>query len=158
MSNIRSRLILIHPTQLIRLVNLVNIRVLIRFSLWDCNHYLLKPPRLQLVVEVIITKMIFQASSWLNMDGMPGMVSFTLYDTAGTALTSPDLPSDPYPLIDFSSTGFGCTILGPPSFNHPSGTDLIVYGTVDSFYAIPEPGSLTLLAMAALVLRTRRGR
>ena len=73
-------------------------------------------------------------------------------------LTNTELPSEPYPLADFAKKEFSCTIVVPPPPNHTSGTVLTFYGIIDSFYTIPEPGSLALLAMAALVMRTRRGR
>ena len=97
----------------------------------------------------------FNVWSHLEVTGMPGSIYFRLLDPFGTGLTNISLPLEPYDLTAFAWTEFSATIIGPPSPNNPSGTLLSFNGSVDSFYAIAEPGSL-LFVLGGLAFMLRR--
>jgi hypothetical protein len=96
--------------------------------------------------------------SYRNSPLAPGLlvdhISWQLDDPTGTALSSDALPLTPPNLADWTSI-FGLTITGgdaPPPFGDQ---DYFIRGHVDSVSAItavPEPGSLILLSIAALGL------
>lgn len=105
----------------------------------------------------------FRVSSSLEGNLIPGWIGgtgaigFSLYDGTGTALPSPELPLEPYPLESFSWTQFNGVIFGPPSPGYPSGTDLLFSGPVAAFYAIPEPATAFLFTLAGVIgLRRHR--
>lgn len=99
---------------------------------------------------------LFNVSSGLQVEGMPGSVYFRLRDPLGTALTDTALPPQPCPLASFAGAGFSASVSGPPSPGNPSGTLLSFTGSVDAFYAMPEPCSLMLFAMATMAFAIRR--
>jgi len=100
---------------------------------------------------------MFDVFSWFQYDGMGGSVYFRLLDPLGTVLPGTELPAEPYPLAGFAGASFNCTIVVPYSPSNPTTTDLVFYGTIDSFYVVPEPGSFLLLALACLIINVRRG-
>jgi hypothetical protein len=93
----------------------------------------------------------FVAIGQVAIGNITGSVDFELHHYLAGVLDSNHLPPQPYSLSDFESATFNIGLYGV----YPQQKWLS--GTIDAFYAIPEPSSLLLgLAMFTCASRRRR--
>ena len=95
---------------------------------------------------------IFILEGGFEQVGMSGHAEFSLNNYLTGVLDASHLPAEPYPLDAFESAEFSVLFYGPvyPQFRWVS-------GTIDAFYAVPEPTTLAFFLAASLALATAAG-